>query len=147
MPERLLVPVRVIPRAGADRVDGMRAGRWVLRVTAAPESGAANRAAQELLAAALGLRPAELRLERGSASRDKIFSIPTYAQAALSDISKSKSGAGGGTAQGIARDARVPRGPSAATAPRSRRTGEGARSERSRSRDRTPGAFHWYQVK
>src|SRR5213079_865467 len=47
--------------------------------------------------------------------------------------------AGGGTAQGIARDARVPRGPSAATAQRSRRTGEGARSERSRSRDRTPG--------
>ena len=38
--------------------------------------------------------------------------------------------AAGGTAQGVARDARVPRGPSAATALRSRRTGEGARSER-----------------
>ena len=48
--------------------------------------------------------------------------------------------AGGGTAQGVARDARVPRGPSSATAKRSRSTGEGARSERSRSRDRTPGA-------
>ena len=48
--------------------------------------------------------------------------------------------AGGGTAQGVARDARVPRGPSSATAKRSRSTGEGARSERSRRRDRTPGA-------
>ena len=48
--------------------------------------------------------------------------------------------AGGGTAQGVARDARVPRGPSSATAKRSRSTGEGARSERSRRRDRTPAA-------
>ena len=76
----------------------MRAGRLVLRVTAVPESGAATRAARALLAAALGLRSAEVRLEQGSTSRDKIFSIPTSAQAALLDISKSKQGAGGGTA-------------------------------------------------
>ncbi len=70
----------------------MRAGRLVLRVTAAPESGAATRAAQAVLAAALGLRSAEVRLEQGSTSRDKVFSIPTSAQAALSDMSKSESG-------------------------------------------------------
>jgi ATP-binding cassette subfamily F protein 3 len=49
-------------------------------------------------------------------------------------------GAAGGTASWSARDARVPRGPSRATAGRSRRTGEGARSERAASRDRTRGA-------
>ena len=90
--------MRVIPRAGVERVDGTRAGRVVLRVTAAPESGAATRAAQSLLATTLGLRIADVRLKRGSTSRDKEFSIPTSAQAALSDISKRQSGAGGGTA-------------------------------------------------
>jgi len=98
VPERLRVPVRVIPRAGAERVDGMRAGRLILRVTAAPESGAATRAAQAVLAAALGLRIADVQLERGSTTRDKEFSIPRSAQTALSDISKSNSGAGGGAA-------------------------------------------------
>jgi YggU family uncharacterized protein len=127
----------------------MRAGRLVLRVSAPPVDDAANRAARALLATALGLRTADVQLERGSTSRDKEFSIPTHAQAGLAKLSKSEVGAGGGTAQGIARDARVPRGPSDATASRSRRTGEGARSERSRSGyavrgpyplDRTPGA-------
>ena len=90
--------MRVIPRAGVERVDGMRSGRLILRVTAAPESGAATRAAQAVLAAALGLRIADVQLERGSTTRDKTFSIPTSAQTALSDISKSKSSARGGTA-------------------------------------------------
>src|SRR5712691_16514 len=94
MAERVTIPVRVIPRAGADRIEAMRAGRLVLRVTAPPESGAANRAAQALLTRALGLRTAEVRLERGSTSRDKTFSIPTYAQAALAEISTSKSAPG-----------------------------------------------------
>src|SRR5207247_4586407 len=49
-------------------------------------------------------------------------------------------GAGGGTATGIARGARVPQGPGDATAKRSRSTGKGARSERDRSRARPPGA-------
>jgi len=48
--------------------------------------------------------------------------------------------AGGGTAERVAREARVPRGPSSATAKRSRTTGEGAPSERPRRGDRTPGA-------
>lgn len=110
MSERITIPVRVIPRAGADRVDAMRAGRLVLRVTAAPESGAANRAAQALLTRALGLRTAEVGLEQGSTSRDKTFSIPMYARPALSKVSGGGQAAGG-TAAGPAREARVPRGP------------------------------------
>ena len=64
----------------------MRAGRLVLRVTAAPESGAATRAGQAVLAAALGLRTAEVRLEQGSTSRDKTLSLPRSAQAALAGL-------------------------------------------------------------
>ena len=113
----------------------MRAGRLVLRVTAAPESGAATRAAQTLLATALSLRTAEVRLEQGSTSRDKIFSIPTSARPALEKVS-SRGLAAGGTAAGPARDARVPGAPSDRA---SARGGEGARSERTQSRDRTRG--------
>ncbi|HTD63943.1 MAG TPA: DUF167 domain-containing protein [Verrucomicrobiae bacterium] len=83
MTERITVAVRVIPRSRSDRVDALRAGRLVLRVAAPPEAGAANRAAQTLLAAALGLRAADVRLEHGSTSRDKLFSVPTNARAAL----------------------------------------------------------------
>jgi len=81
--ERITVAVRVIPRSRSDRVDALRAGRLVLRVAAPPEAGAANRAAQTLLATALGLRTADVRLEQGSTSRDKLFSVPTNARAAL----------------------------------------------------------------
>ncbi|HEY8825302.1 MAG TPA: DUF167 domain-containing protein [Candidatus Limnocylindria bacterium] len=83
MGERIDIAVRVIPHSKADRLDGVRAGRLVLRVAAAPESGAANRAAQTVLATALGLRTGDIQLERGRASRDKIFSIPTHAGPAL----------------------------------------------------------------
>jgi uncharacterized protein YggU (UPF0235/DUF167 family) len=109
MAERVEVAVRVIPRSKADRVDALRAGRLVIRVAAAPESGSANRTAAALLATALGLRASDVRLERGSTSRDKSFSIPTYARAAFDRL---RSGAAaGGTATGPAREVRVPRGP------------------------------------
>jgi len=83
MGDRVNVAVRVIPRSKTDRVDAARAGRLVIRVAAPPESGAANRAAQKLLAAALGIRAAEIRVERGATSRDKTLSIPGAARAAL----------------------------------------------------------------
>jgi len=88
MPERLSVPVRVIPRSRNERVDPVRDGRIVLRVAAPPESGAANRAALALLAAALGLRTADVQLERGSTSRDKTLSVPAAARGPLERLLK-----------------------------------------------------------
>jgi hypothetical protein len=88
LPERRSVAVRVIPRSRSERVDPVRAGRLVLRVGAPPEGGAANRAAQSLLASALGLRASDVHLERGSTSRDKTLSIPASAQAALERLLK-----------------------------------------------------------
>ncbi len=75
--------MRVIPRSRSERVDPVRGGRLVLRVAAAPESGAANRAAQALLATALGLRAADVQLERRSTSRDKTLSVPVSAAAGV----------------------------------------------------------------
>jgi uncharacterized protein len=88
MPDRVTVPVRVIPRSRSDRIDPARAGRLVLRVGAPPEDGAANRAAQVLLASALRLRAADVHLERGSTSRDKTLSVPASARAALERLLK-----------------------------------------------------------
>ncbi|MDQ2912209.1 MAG: DUF167 domain-containing protein [Chloroflexota bacterium] len=88
MPERLIVPVRVVPRSRSERIDVARAVRLVLRVSAAPEGGEANRAAQALLASALGVGVAEVQLERGRTSRDKTLSIPARAQAVLETLMK-----------------------------------------------------------
>jgi len=94
--ERINVAVRVIPRSRSERIDALRAGRLVLRVAAAPESGAANRAAKALLAKALGLRTGQVQLEQGSTSRDKTLSVPASARAALAGMTKGDPGAARG---------------------------------------------------
>jgi uncharacterized protein len=82
------VAVRVIPRARANAVGGERGGRLLVRVTAAPESGAANRAVQAAVAGRLGLRPADIRIEQGGTSRDKVLSVPAAAAAELARLLK-----------------------------------------------------------
>jgi uncharacterized protein YggU (UPF0235/DUF167 family) len=46
-----------------------------VRVTAAPEGGAANRAVIGLLAEVLGVAPSRVALVRGATSRDKLLRI------------------------------------------------------------------------
>lgn len=88
MTDRLRVAVRVIPRARANHVGGERGGRLVVRVAAAPAEGAANRAAQRALAEALGIHAAEVRIEQGATSRDKVLSLPAGSAAALARLLK-----------------------------------------------------------
>ena len=60
------------PRGRADQVVGSRAeGVIRVRVTAAPEDGAANKAALALLRRRLGLAAGALRIVGGAASRRK----------------------------------------------------------------------------
>ena len=80
--------IRVIPRARAERVEGMRADRLVVRVAAAPVDGAANRAVRKVLAEALGVRATEIRIERGGTARDKVVSVPGSARLALARLLK-----------------------------------------------------------
>jgi uncharacterized protein (TIGR00251 family) len=67
--------VRVMPRSPRNVIDGVRAGRLVIRVTAPPVDAAANEAAVGVLAAALGLPRQAVRIVSGAASRNKTIEI------------------------------------------------------------------------
>jgi hypothetical protein len=68
--------VRVQPGArGSALVGWMADGALKLKVGAPPEDGRANRAAAELLARALGVRAAAVRVVRGTSSRAKVIEV------------------------------------------------------------------------
>jgi uncharacterized protein YggU (UPF0235/DUF167 family) len=67
--------VRVIPRARRDEVAGERAGRLVVRTTAAPVDGRANEAVCRLVAAHLGVRRQDVTVVAGARSRDKTLRV------------------------------------------------------------------------
>jgi hypothetical protein len=74
------VSLRVTPRGGRDEIDGigqLANGRSVVkvRVRAIAEGGEANRAVTELLAKALGVSKASVRLLSGATSRMKQVGI------------------------------------------------------------------------
>ena len=65
------IPVRVIPRARKNVVGGERAGRLLVRTTAAPVDGSANAAVCALVAAHLGVPRRCVEIVAGLRSRDK----------------------------------------------------------------------------
>jgi uncharacterized protein (TIGR00251 family) len=74
------VALRVTPRGGRDEIDGIETlanGRSVMkvRVRAIAEGGQANRAVTELLAKALGVPKAKVRLLSGATSRIKQIAV------------------------------------------------------------------------
>lgn len=85
---RVSFSVRVTTRASANTIGGVRDGALLVRVTAPPAEGAANRAVVSVLAKALDIAPSSVRLERGAAARDKVLSVPEEAEARLSRVVK-----------------------------------------------------------
>jgi uncharacterized protein YggU (UPF0235/DUF167 family) len=67
--------VRLTPRAGRDRIDGVSEGELRAHVAAAPVDGAANRALLRLLAAELDLPNGAVRLMTGATSRRKVVVV------------------------------------------------------------------------
>ena len=71
--------VRLIPRAARSAIGGVREGALLVRVTAAPVNGAANKALLELLSATLKVPRTSIRIESGAASSRKRLSVPSDA--------------------------------------------------------------------
>ena len=69
--------VRVIPRAKRDEVGGERAGRLIVRTTAAPVDDKANEATRRLVAEHLGVSRRHVVVVSGHRSRDKVLRITT----------------------------------------------------------------------
>jgi hypothetical protein len=73
--------VRVQPRARRDAILGWRGdGALSVCVSAPPLDGRANAAVGALLAQALGLRPAAVRVIRGERGRDKVVRVEGLAR-------------------------------------------------------------------
>ena len=74
------VALRVTPRSGRDGIDGLETlanGRTVVkvRVRAIADGGEANRAVTELIAKALGVPKAKVRILSGTTSRHKQIAV------------------------------------------------------------------------
>ena len=75
--------VRLTPRAGVDRIDGVIQGVLKARVAAPAVDGAANEALIRLLAAELDVPRSDVRLVSGATARRKVIAIDGLATAAL----------------------------------------------------------------
>jgi len=67
--------VRLTPRGGLDRIDGVRDGTLHARVAAPPADGAANLALVRLLARELDVPAGAVRLVSGATGRTKVVAI------------------------------------------------------------------------
>lgn len=74
-PEEIRFAVRLTPRAGSDRIDGVVDGVLRARVAAPAIQGAANQALIRLLAAELDLPRRDVRLIAGAAGRTKLILV------------------------------------------------------------------------
>lgn len=67
--------MKVVPGARRDEIAGMLGARLKVRVSAPPEGGRANAAVCALVAAALGVRPRQVQIEKGHASAEKTLRV------------------------------------------------------------------------
>jgi uncharacterized protein (TIGR00251 family) len=77
------IAVRVQARVRREEIVGMRAGALIVRVTAPPLEGRANRAVCALIAGAAGVPPSAVTIVRGETSRDKLVRVEGVEQDAL----------------------------------------------------------------
>jgi len=85
-PDGVSLDVKVIPRAGVTKVAGIRDGRLLVRLAAAPVDGAANDALVAFLSAILKLPGRNIRVESGARSRIKQVRIAGTTVAQVSRV-------------------------------------------------------------
>ena len=75
--------IKVVPKSSRNSVAGWVGDTLKVCVNAAPEKGKANLAAQEILAAALGLPKDKVRIVSGLASARKLVEIGELSEAEI----------------------------------------------------------------
>lgn len=74
-PRSVRIPVKAVPGASCDQIVGMLGGRLKIRVSAAPEGGKANAAICALVAAAVGVKPRQVRVLSGHGGAEKVLEV------------------------------------------------------------------------
>jgi uncharacterized protein (TIGR00251 family) len=74
LPDTLL-KIRVQPGSSRNEIAGKRDGVVIVRVTAPPAEGRANKAACKLLAETCGIPPSRVEVVRGASGRDKVVRL------------------------------------------------------------------------
>lgn len=77
------LPVRLTPRGGTERIDGVADGVLRVRVAAPPVEDAANRALVRLLAHELDVPPSAVRIVSGGTARRKLVAVEGIERAAV----------------------------------------------------------------
>ena len=67
--------VRALPRGSHSRIEGVRDGRLLIKTTAAPADGKANKDLIRQLAKEFRVPPSRVELTSGTAQRNKTFRI------------------------------------------------------------------------
>ena len=77
--------VRLTPRGGRDRIDGVADGALLVRVAAPPVDDAANAALVRLLAHELGVAGSDVTIEAGRTARRKVVQVAGLEPGVLAD--------------------------------------------------------------
>ena len=78
-----MISVRVTPRAARDEIVGWREDVLLVRLSAPPVDGAANRALCKLIARRVGVAPSRVSVVRGERGRDKVVRAEGLSASAL----------------------------------------------------------------
>jgi uncharacterized protein len=71
----VIVAVKAVPRSRSTRAVGVQAGALRVQIAAPPHEGRSNAALCAYLAGAAGVRPAAVRVRRGSSGARKLIEV------------------------------------------------------------------------
>ncbi len=84
--DRINLRIKVIPRAGVNRLVGVRNGELTVKLKVVPERGKANRELIRMLASLLGVPTSEIEIRSGAASPHKVLSVAIECLPALQKL-------------------------------------------------------------
>ena len=86
MKGKIRLKIKAIPNAKKTEAAGVRDGSLVVKLSAPPDKGRANRLLVEFFSEKLGIRKSAVAIESGETSRNKILAFPKEAEEALASF-------------------------------------------------------------